>query len=133
MMPYGGEVVSGATDNADLHNELLEQVLDRENMQRAWKRVKANKGAAGVDGMSISEATGFIRQNWEAICSTLANGRYKPMPVRRVLIPKPGGGSRPLGIPTVLDRLIHCAGVDADFRSALFGVEPWLSTGAFRA
>ena len=78
-------------------------------MRKAWARVKANKGAAGVDGMSISEAFGFIRQNWEAICSTLENGRYKPMPVRRVLIPKPGGGSRPLGIPTVLDRVIQQA------------------------
>ena len=87
----------------------MEQVLDRENMRKAWARVKANKGAAGVDGMSISEAFGFIRQNWEAICSTLENGRYKPMPVRRVLIPKPGGGSRPLGIPTVLDRVIQQA------------------------
>ena len=78
MMPYGGEGVFGAADNAIPHDELLEQVLDRENMRKAWKRVKANKGAAGVDGMSISEATGFIRQHWEAICSTLGNGRYKP-------------------------------------------------------
>ncbi len=109
MMPYGGEDVSGTVDNADPHDELLEQVLDRENMRLAWKRVKANKGAAGVDGMSISKASGFIRQNWEAICSTLENGRYKPMPVRRVSIPKPGGGSRPLGIPTVLDRVIQQA------------------------
>ncbi len=109
MMPYGGEDASGAADNADPHDELLEQVLDRENMRKAWARVKANKGAAGVDGMSISKAAGFIRQNWGAICSTLENGRYKPMPVRRVLIPKPGGGSRPLGIPTVLDRMIQQA------------------------
>ena len=109
MMPHGGEDASGATDNADPHDELLEQILDRENMQKAWTRVKANKGAAGVDGMSICDATGFIRQHWEAIRSTLENGRYKPMPVRRVLIPKAGGGSRPLGIPTVLDRLIQQA------------------------
>jgi RNA-directed DNA polymerase len=109
MRPYGGEDASGAADNATPHDELLEQVLDRENMRKAWKRVKANNGAAGVDGMSITEAAGFIRQHWEAICSTLANGRYKPMPVRRVLLPKPGGGSRPLGIPTVLDRVIQQA------------------------
>ena len=109
MMPYGGEDASGATDNVPPHDELLEQVLDRENMRRAWARVKANRGAAGVDGMSISKASGFIRQHWEAICSTLENGRYKPMPVRRVSIPKPGGGSRPLGIPTVLDRVIQQA------------------------
>jgi len=109
MMPYGGEAASGAADNADPHDELLEQVLDRENMRKAWKRVKANKGAAGVDGMSISKASGFIRQNWGAICSTLENGRYKPRPVRRVWIEKPGGGRRPLGIPTALDRVIQQA------------------------
>jgi RNA-directed DNA polymerase len=109
MMPYGGEDASGAADNAIPHDELLEQVLDRENMRKAWKRVKANKGAAGVDGMSISEATGFIRQNWEAICSSLENGRYKPMAVRRVWIEKSDGGRRPLGIPTVLDRMIQQA------------------------
>ena len=69
----------------------------------------SGNGASGVDGMSISEAPEFIRQHWEAICSTLENGRYKPVPVRRVLIPKSGGGTRPLGIPTVLDRLIQQA------------------------
>ena len=109
MMPHGGEAVSGAADNATPHDELLEQVLDRENMRKAWKRVKANKGAPGVDGMSISEAAGFIRQHWEAICSTLENGRYKPRPVRRVWIEKSDGGRRPLGIPTVLDRVIQQA------------------------
>jgi len=76
------------------------------HLRKAWKRVKANKG---VDGMSISEAFGFIRQNWEGICSSLENGRYKPMPVRRVWIEKSDGGRRPLGIPTVLDRMIQQA------------------------
>jgi RNA-directed DNA polymerase len=109
MTPSGGEGASGATDNADPQDELLEQILSSENMRKAWARVKANKGAAGVDGLSISDATGFIRQNWEAIRSTLKNGRYKPAPVRRVMIPKSSGGSRPLGIPTVLDRLIQQA------------------------
>ena len=109
MMPYGGEDASGAADNADPHDELLEQVLDRENLRKAWKRVKANKGAAGVDGMSISDAFEFIRQNWEGICSSLESGRYKPMPVRRVWIEKSDGGRRPLGIPTVLDRMIQQA------------------------
>jgi len=109
MMPYGGEDAFGAADNADPHDELLEQVLDRENLRKAWKRVKANKGAAGVDGMSISDAFEFIRQNWEGICSSLESGRYKPMPVRRVWIEKSDGGRRPLGIPTVLDRMIQQA------------------------
>ena len=109
MMPYGGEGISGMTDYADLHDELLEQILDQENVQDAWARVKANRGAAGVDGMSISQALGFIRQNWKGIRLSLENGRYKPMAVRRVWIEKPDGGSRPLGIPTVLDRLIQQA------------------------
>ncbi len=131
MMPYGGEDASGATDNATPHDELLEQVLDRDNMRLAWKRVKANKGAAGVDGMSITEATGFIRQNWEAICSSLENGRYKPMAVRRVWIEKPDGGRRPLGIPTVLDRMIQQAIAqvlmpmfDPHFSESSFGFRP---------
>lgn len=109
MKPYGGEDATCPADYADPHDELLEQVLDRENMRKAWKRVKANKGAAGVDGMSIAEAAGFIRQHWEGIRSSLAGGRYKPAPVRRVEIPKPDGSKRPLGIPTVLDRLIQQA------------------------
>ncbi len=109
MMPSGGEGAPRTTDNATPHDERLEQVLSRENMRSAWARVKANKGASGVDGMSIADATGFIRQNWEAIRSTLENGRYSPKPVRRVLIPKLDGGSRPLGIPTVLDRLVQQA------------------------
>ena len=109
MMPSGGEDVSGTADNTTPHDELLEQILSSENMRSAWARVKANKGAAGVDGMSISEAPKFIRRNWEAICSTLAVGRYCPKPVRRVWIPKLDGTRRPLGIPTVLDRLIQQA------------------------
>jgi RNA-directed DNA polymerase len=109
MKPTGGEDVPGTADEASPQDELLEQVLNSENMRRAWARVKANKGASGVDGMSISEATVFIRRNWEAIRSTLENGRYCPRPVRRVEIPKPDGSKRPLGIPTVLDRLIQQA------------------------
>lgn len=109
MKPYGGEVVSGMMDQAEPHDELLERILDRENMQKAWTRVKANKGAAGVDGMSIDDAPEFIRQHWEGIRSSLENGRYVPMPVRRVWIDKRDGGRRPLGIPVVLDRMIQQA------------------------
>ena len=140
MMPSGGEDTSDTTDNATPHDELLEQILSSENMRRAWARVKANKGAAGIDGMSISDATEFIRQNWEAICSTLENGRYKPAPVRRVLIPKSGGGTRPLGIPTVLDRLIQQAIAqvltpifDPHFSESSYGFRPRRSAhGAVR-
>jgi RNA-directed DNA polymerase len=109
MMPTGGEAASIPADQAPMHDELLEQILERDNMLRAWKRIKANNGAAGVDGLSVGEAASFIRQHWEGIRSSLANGRYVPAPIRRVEIPKPDGGCRPLGIPTVLDRLIQQA------------------------
>lgn len=89
---------------------LMEQVVERENMLAAWKRVKANGGAPGVDGMSIDELWPWLHANWSRIRVELLEGRYEPQPVRRVEIPKPGGkGVRQLGIPTVLDRLIQQA------------------------
>lgn len=88
---------------------LLEQVLSRDNMLKAWKRVKANKGAPGMDGMSIEEFPEFTRQHWERIRSALEQGTYRPASVMRVMIPKMSGGERPLGIPTVLDRVIQQA------------------------
>jgi len=87
----------------------LEQVLSRENMLAAWKRVKANGGAAGIDGMTITQFPAFARQHWERIHSDLVRGTYHPAAVRRVMIPKPNGDLRPLGIPTVLDRVIQQA------------------------
>jgi RNA-directed DNA polymerase len=88
---------------------LLEQILSRENMLLAWKRVKANKGAAGMDSMSIEEFPEFARHHWERIRSALEKGTYRPAAVLRVMIPKATGGQRPLGIPTVLDRVIQQA------------------------
>jgi RNA-directed DNA polymerase len=88
---------------------LLEKALTRENLQAAWKRVKANKGAAGVDGLDIEQTAQVIRQRWPDIRRSLLAGRYRPSPVRRVMIPKPDGSQRELGIPTVLDRLIQQA------------------------
>jgi RNA-directed DNA polymerase len=88
---------------------LLEVALTRENLQTAWKRVKANKGAAGVDGLDIEQTTLVIRQRWREIRQELQAGRYRPSPVRKVMIPKPDGSQRELGIPTVLDRLIQQA------------------------
>jgi len=88
---------------------LLEAALTRQNLQAAWKRVKANKGAAGVDGLDIEQTAQLIRQNWSDIRQELLAGHYRPRPVRKVMIPKPDGSQRELGIPTVLDRLIQQA------------------------
>jgi hypothetical protein len=86
---------------------LLSAVLARENMQQAWKRVRSNKGAAGVDGLDIDPTAARLRNEWPAIREQLLSGTYRPQPVRRVTIPKPDGGERELGIPTVTDRLIQ--------------------------
>ena len=88
---------------------LLEAALTRENLHTAWKRVKANKGAAGVDGLDIEHTTQMLRTRWPDIRQALLAGTYRPAPVRRVMIPKPDGSQRELGIPTVLDRLIQQA------------------------
>lgn len=88
---------------------LLSAVLARENLQQAWKRVRANKGAAGVDGLDIEQTAARLRTEWPAIREQLLLGTYRPAPVRRVTIPKPDGGERELGIPTVTDRLIQQA------------------------
>ncbi|MDP1900693.1 MAG: group II intron reverse transcriptase/maturase [Rubrivivax sp.] len=89
--------------------DLLGQALARENMARAWKRVKANKGSAGVDGRTVQDTAQYLKQAWPDIRARLQGGSYRPSPVRRVGIPKPGGGTRELGIPTVVDRLIQQA------------------------
>jgi len=88
----------------------LEKVLCRENMLRAYQRVVSNKGAPGVDGMTVDELMPMLRKRWDAIRKELLDGTYRPAPVRKVEIPKPSGrGVRTLGIPTVLDRLIQQA------------------------
>lgn len=88
---------------------LLMAVLARENMQQAWKRVRANKGAAGIDGLGIDETAARLMLEWPAIREQLLRETYRPQLVRRVTIPKPDGGQRELGIPTVTDRLIQQA------------------------
>ena len=90
-------------------DDLLERILDRDNLIAAWKRVKQNRGAAGVDGMRISDFRDFLVEHWEMIRQKLMEGTYRPSPVRRVEIPKSDGTKRPLGIPTVLDRVIQQA------------------------
>jgi len=88
---------------------MMEQILEPENLSRAWHRVKSNAGAPGIDGMSVEAFPDFSRVHWLRICSELMDGTYRPAPVRRVFIPKPDGSQRPLGVPTVLDRVIQQA------------------------
>jgi retron-type reverse transcriptase len=87
----------------------MERVVERENCLRALKRVRSNKGSAGIDGMRVEELPEYLRGNWERIRAELLAGRYRPSAVRRHEIPKSGGGVRQLGIPSVLDRFIQQA------------------------
>jgi RNA-directed DNA polymerase len=100
-------------------------------MLKAWKRVKANKGAPGIDNMPVEDFMAYAREHWDEIRSSLLAGTYQPLPVKRVEIPKPTGGTRPLGIPTVLDRLIQQAIAqvllpiyDPSFSKSSFGFRP---------
>jgi RNA-directed DNA polymerase len=109
----------------------MEAVVERGNMQAAFKRVKANQGTAGIDKMSVDALLPYLREHWPHIKEELLAGRYRPKPVRLVEIPKPGGGLRPLGIPTVLDRLMQQALhqvlqplFDPDFSESNYGFRP---------
>src|SRR6266849_3993311 len=112
-------------------NRLMEEVCERENLKEALQRVKANKGSAGVDGMTVGGITDYLKQHWPAIRAQLLSGTYEPKPVRRAEIPKPDGGVRKLGIPTVLDRLIQQAVMqvlqrqwDSTFSDHSYGFRP---------
>ena len=109
----GRETESSRTTNGSESpartDRLMEEVCERENLKQALRQVKANKGSAGVDGMTVGGITDYLKQHWPAIREQLLNGTYEPKPVRRVEIPKPDGGVRKLGIPTVLDRFIQQA------------------------
>ncbi len=98
---------SGKERSTQSMSELLEKILDKKNMNEAYKKVCANKGAGGVDGMGTEELDGYIRENWDSIKEQIRERRYTPQPVRRVEIPKPNGSKRKLGIPTVMDRVIQ--------------------------
>ena len=109
----------------------MEAVVDRENMRAAYKRVVGNKGSAGVDGMSVDGLSPFLHREWPRVKGELLAGRYESSPVRLVEIPKPGGGVRSLGIPTVLDRLVQQALLqvlspifDPAFSESSFGFRP---------
>jgi RNA-directed DNA polymerase len=106
---------------------LIEEVLRRENVKRAYERVVRNGGAPGVDEMSVEELLAYCREHWERIREEIRSGRYQPQPVRKVEIPKPGGGTRTLGIPTVMDRMIQQALLQVLTR--IF--EPTFSDGSF--
>jgi RNA-directed DNA polymerase len=129
--PNGGVTMRRVMDQPDPNENLLERVLSRDNVQKAWKRVKANKGVPGIDNMSIDDFLEFARAQWDNIRDSLMAGTYQPSPVKRVEIPKPTGGKRPLGIPTVLDRLIQQAMYqvmmpifDPDFSEFSYGFRP---------
>ena len=96
-------------ENPATVESLMEEVFERENLEQAWHRVRSNQGSAGVDGRTIDETRDYLREHGPTIREQLLNGTYRPQPVRRVELPKPDGGVRKLGIPTVLDRLIQQA------------------------
>lgn len=101
--------VTSSEENGVPQPSLLEAILDRDNLKQAWKRVRSNKGSPGMDGMSVEEFPSFARAQMPRVMDWIRQGRYKPAPVKRVWIPKPDGTERPLGVPTVLDRVIQQA------------------------
>jgi RNA-directed DNA polymerase len=129
--PRSAEPQTAAREQPDPTKTLLERCVETENLNLAWKRVRGNNGSAGIDGMSVEEAKGYLRKNWLRIKAELLSGSYRPQPVKRVEIPKPGGGVRQLGIPTVVDRLIQQAILqvlqplwDPTFHPNSFGFRP---------
>src|SRR5258705_2416191 len=102
-------VAKPAPQSPALTEPLMEEVWARENLVKAWKRVRRNKGSPGVDGKTIDDTKDYLREHWPSIRSQLLEGTYQPQPVKRVEIPKPDGGIRKLGVPCVVDRLIQQA------------------------
>lgn len=114
-----------------LTDNLMERICDRDNLNRAYRKVKANKGAPGVDGMTLDDLSSWIAAHKDTLIASLLEGRYQPQPVRGVQIPKPGGGVRQLGIPTVVDRLVQQAVLqvleplfDPTFSNSSYGFRP---------
>jgi RNA-directed DNA polymerase len=120
------------SESPSASDRLMEEVCERENLKQALKRVKANKGAPGVDGMTVHALPAYLREHWPTIRASLLEGTYQPQPVRRVEIPKPdGGGVRKLGIPSALDRLVQQAVLqvlqrqwDPTFSESSYGFRP---------
>lgn len=107
--PSGDDVTERSDEQPALSDDLLEQILARSNLQCAWEQVRANRGAPGIDQMSLEDFPAWAQAHWAEVKEALWQGRYRPQAVRRVEIPKPDGGVRLLGVPTVLDRLIQQA------------------------
>jgi len=128
----GASKSTASQDNSELREyQLMEEVLAKENMTKAMKRVEQNQGAAGIDDMAVGELRNYLKKEWPRIRRELSEGRYTPKPVRRVMIPKAGGGQRALGIPTVVDRLIQQAVhqiispiFEKDFSESSYGYRP---------
>ena len=140
LNPEGGDGVWRADIEPAL-DPLMVRILERDNVQRAWERVKSNKGAPGSDGMSLEDFPAYAREHWSEIRQSLMDGSYQPRPVRRVVIPKPQGkGERKLGVPCVIDRVIQQAILqvltpmfDPEFSESSFGCRPRRSAhGAIR-
>ncbi|MCJ7548896.1 MAG: group II intron reverse transcriptase/maturase [Anaerolineae bacterium] len=104
-----GQAATASNRERALTDNLMERVCERENLNRAYKRVKANKGAPGIDEMTVGEMAGWIKEHKEELVKSLLEGSYRPQAVKGVAIPKPSGGTRQLGIPTVVDRLVQQA------------------------
>ena len=130
---HGGETAAGARgEDAPVEGrDLLARVLDPDNLQRALRQVRRNKGAPGIDGMSVDQLVTHLKIHWPTIRASLVDGTYTPQPVRRVAIPKPGGGTRNLGVPVVLDRFIEQAMLqvlqadwDPTFSEGSYGFRP---------
>ena len=119
--PNGGVIYKRAVEVPFSKTHLLERILSAENVRRAWKQVRANKGAPGIDGVTVEQFPDAFRELWPKIRSNLFEGTYVPSPVLRVEIPKPDGSKRPLGIPAVLDRIIQQA-IARDYPVLLNGV-----------
>ncbi len=109
----------------------MEEVVERANLKAALQRVKANKGSPGIDGMTVEQLPGYLTEHWPALREQLLQGTYRPQPVKRVEIPKPDGGTRKLGVPTVLDRFLQQAVLqvlqgdwDRTFSPSSYGFRP---------
>jgi len=131
MNLYGGDVAARVMERRTPGFDLLEHILEPDNLMRAWKQVKSNKGAPGIDGVTIAQFPAYIQERWQGIGAAILDGTYVPSPVLRVEIPKPDGGMRPLGIPTVMDRVIQQAIAqvlmpifDPGFSESSFGFRP---------